>query len=287
VHESVITELIVRHLSITKVTVMPDFKFDSKQTKWSGNNALACAMASELAYSYGATIAATAKKWGYPQSVFLDRRETQGFVASNSDMILVAFRGTEPKKLLDWMTDADIALTDFLGGKVHAGFLRALENIWDDLTSAIAALQTNSQSVWITGHSLGAALATLAAARFRLQFAKPVYGIYTYGSPRVGNTEFQMRFNQLCQLTTFRYVNNADAVTRVPLRETSYRHIGTFVYFNANGAIESDVHWWNQFVDSVTGDVEGFLTGKVAALNDHSMKNYVARCKSNLPINPF
>ncbi len=266
---------------------MPNFTFDPNQTKWSSNNALACAMASQLAYSDSAAIATTAKNWGFAQSVFFDHRETQGFITSNSDMILIAFRGTEPKKLLDWMTDAEIAMADFLGGKVHAGFLRALDNIWDDLTSAITTLQTSAQSVWVTGHSLGAALATLAAARFRLQLAKPVNGIYTYGSPRVGDTDFQMRFNQLCELTTFRYVNNADGVTRVPPREMGYRHIGTLVYFDADGKITSDVHRWNQFLDSVKGDVEGFLTGKVAVLDDHLIKNYISRCETNLGKNPF
>ena len=266
---------------------MPKFSFDPNQTKWSSNNALACAMASQLAYSEGGAIDKAVKGWGFAKSVFLDRRETQGFVASNANMILISFRGTEPKQLLDWMTDADAIPVDFLGGKVHAGFLRALNYIWDDVTSAIAALQTDAQSVWITGHSLGAALATLAVGKFRIELAKPVNGVYTYGSPRVGDTDFQMRFNHLCQLTTFRYVNNADVVTRVPTREMGYRHIGTLLYFDDKGNIQSDIHWWNQFVDSIKGDVEGFLTGKVAALDDHFINNYIARCDANLGKNPF
>jgi triacylglycerol lipase len=267
---------------------MPNFAFDAQQTAWSDRNALSCAMAAQLAYSDAPAVDAGIKSWGFSQSVFLDRRGTQGFLAGSDEMILVAFRGTEPAKLKDWMTDADVDPVGFLGGKVHAGFLRALRGIWDDLNAAIDTLQRRSQSLWITGHSLGAALATLATARFRLESGTPVHGLYTFGSPRVGDGDFGLRFNQDFQGQTFRYVNNADVVTRVPNRVPfGYRHVGTFLFFDDAGDIQSDVHWWNKFLNEVQGNIDDLLSGKIAALDDHFIANYIRNAQKNLGKNPF
>lgn len=66
-----------------------------------------------------------------------------------------------------------------------------------------------------------------------------------------------------------------------------YRDVGTFVYFDHNGDVQADIHWWNQFLDTVKGDVTELLTGKVAPLDDHFIKNYVAMAEKNLGKNPF
>nr|WP_090580074.1 lipase family protein [Nitrosomonas sp. Nm58] len=86
--------------------------------------------------------------------------------------MLVAFRGTEPDDLKDWLTDAQFDLTDGsiknIKNKVHRGFHEALNAAWPQLEGAIADLRTHNQAIWVTGHSLGAALATLAVARLSL-----------------------------------------------------------------------------------------------------------------------
>ncbi|MCK7478059.1 MAG: lipase family protein [Candidatus Moduliflexus flocculans] len=84
------------------------------------------------------------------------------------------------------MTNANFWLTDWTNGsKVHRGFKSALEEVWDDLFPYLKALQGRGCRIWMTGHSLGAALATLAADRYG-----EVQGVYTFGSPRVGNGRF-------------------------------------------------------------------------------------------------
>jgi triacylglycerol lipase len=266
---------------------MDDFEFDCDQTQWSAFNALWCAKASQLAYADGAQMDATLKGWGFSQLVSLNCRETSGFVAGNDKMVLVAFRGTEPEKLRDWMTDVDIPLVDFLGGKAHAGFARAITYVWDDMLAAIKSMQTNAQSLWFTGHSLGAALATLAAARLRLESDTAVNGLYTFGSPRVGDADLAMRFNQDFRSRNFRYVNNADVVTRVASRALGYRDVGTFLFFDKTGSIQSDMHWWNLFLNTVEGNMDDLLSGKVAPLDDHFIANYIANAEKNLGANPF
>jgi triacylglycerol lipase len=267
---------------------MAEFHFDTNQTRWSDRNAFACALAAQLAYADAQTIDSTVKQWGFRRSIFLDRFGTQGFLAGGDEMILLAFRGTEPAMLKDWMADMDVEPVGFLGGEVHLGFLRALRAVWSDVTAGIAALQTGAQSLWLTGHSLGAALATLAAARLRIEAGTPLNGLYTFGSPRVGNGDFTSRFDQVLKVQTFRYVNNADVVTRVPNRVPfGYRHVGTFLYFDEHGDIETDEHWWNRFLNAVQGDAMELLSGKIAPLDDHFIANYIANTQRNLGKNPF
>jgi hypothetical protein len=82
--------------------------------------------------------------------------------------------------------------------------------------------------IWLTGHSLGAALATLAADRFQ-----DVQGLYTFGSPRVGDRQFQKNF----QLRAYRVVNGDDIVARVPPKGI-YRHVGALKFIDHQGRID-------------------------------------------------
>jgi triacylglycerol lipase len=267
---------------------MSDFAFDSKQTGYSGNNALACALASQLAYSAPDVIAATAKGWGFTRVVPFESDLAHGYAAGNDDMVLVAFRGTDPSNLKDWMTDMDAEPVGFLTGVVHLGFLRSVRSVWDQVTGAIATLQTRGQSIWFTGHSLGAAQATVAVAKLRLEQARPVHGLYTYGSPRVGDGALTQSFDQDFAAQTFRFVNDSDVVTRVPMREPfGYRHCGTLMFFDENGVLQTDVHFWNQFVDILQGDMDAMLDGKVAPLDCHFIANYVDAARANRTLKPF
>jgi len=205
---------------------------------------------------------------------------------SNADAVLVAFRGTQPGDLKDWITDADAIQAHTEVGPAHLGFWSALQSVWSPLEQAIADHQDRGQSLWFTGHSLGAALATLAVARLRLDL-KPIHSLYTYGSPRAGSLEFTDRFDGDFGEFTFRYINNSDVVTRVPTREMGYSHVGTSLTFDAGGAVHADMHFWNKFLERMKGDLNEFLHGKFALFNDHAIQNYVANAEQNLPVDPF
>ena len=201
-------------------------------------------------------------------------------------MIIVAFRGTEPKKLQDWLTDADFDLVEGPFGQVHDGFNRALRHVWRDLARSIKEFQDNGQSLWFTGHSLGAALATLAVATLREE-DKPVHGLYTFGQPRTGDRHFERTFNADFKPRCFRFVNNNDVVTRVPLRAMKYSHVGTFLYFDADGNLTDDLHWWYRFLDRVEGRIEDLGKLGTDGIKDHSMNRYIANLEQNTGVNPF
>ncbi|HAM72840.1 MAG TPA: lipase [Verrucomicrobiales bacterium] len=270
---------------------MKPFDFNPNTTRWEAKNAVALALASKLAYRGPAAVDSMVRQWGFERSTFLAspkgaRWDTQAFVASRADMVLVAFRGTEPDDLKDWITDADCVQATTEVGGVHYGFWSALESIWEPLLAAIESHQDRAQSLWFTGHSLGAALATLAVARLRRKL-KPVHSLYTYGSPRVGTAEFSDRFDRDFSDYTFRYVNNADVVTRVPTREMGYSHVGQTLYFDAEGEVHADMHFWNRFLEVIKGDLEELLQGKLALFSDHAVDNYIDRALKNLSRDPF
>lgn len=264
------------------------FEFVPNTTRWNAKNALASALASKLAYENPQTVAQTARQWGFERTDFIDaaHSDTQLFVTSNASTVLVAFRGTQPDDLKDWITDADVVMAHTDLGPVHYGFWLALRSVWPRLEAALASHRDRGQSLWITGHSLGAALATLATARLR-QTLVPINGLYTFGSPRPGSNAFSDRFDHDFGDFTFRYVNNADIVTRLPTRSMGYSHVGTTLMFDAEGQVQADSHWWNSFLERVRGTLTEMLHGNIAAFADHASEHYVDNAQKNLAINPF
>ncbi|HYL76751.1 MAG TPA: lipase family protein [Bryobacteraceae bacterium] len=172
-------------------------------------------------------------------SNFGPKTDTNGFVAQNATTVLVAFRGTNPRERIDWIIDFN-ALKDkgaFPGAQVHEGFFDALGAVWGQTLSGKQILpgrllNRGNRAVWITGHSLGGALAELAAARTILESGIPVQGVYTFGQPRVGNDAFARKMETPLGSRIFRFINNLDIVPRVPLYGMGYRHYGTEIFFN-------------------------------------------------------
>ena len=268
---------------------MPDiaFSFDSKTTRYRPANAYWLGRFAKLAYSDANGIKKAVAAWGFHKFRFFDRDDTQAFAAGSADAVIVAFRGTEPKELQDWMTDADCRLVDGPFGKVHAGFYGALREVWDEVAATIAQFQDRAQSLWFTGHSLGAALAVLAVAELRAKPDKPVYGLYTFGQPRAGDRDFERTFDQYFKSLCFRFVNNNDLVTRVPPRALGYSHVGTFLYFDEDGDLKDDPGFWFRFLDRAKGAVEDLGKPGLDGVNDHGMDRYLANLKKNLPVNPL
>lgn len=169
---------------------------------------------------------------GPPRAVALD----------GPDALIVAFRGTslpvppvpenlspaQVARLVDWILgNEDLKIDARLfpasreaGGRVHGGFLQAFQAISDQLDAA-AASRRPDQALWLTGHSLGGALALLAASHLR---ESNVTGVYTYGCPRVGDAEFVAT---LPSCVNRRFVHRDDLIPNTPPSwPLGYRHAG-------------------------------------------------------------
>jgi hypothetical protein len=154
------------------------------------------------------------------------KTDTQAFLVSNGEYAVLAFRGTEVTKKKDIVTDVRASKVSIIEGRVHRGFLDAYNSIRVDILKALKKVL--GLPLYITGHSLGAALATVATnylenevvggAPMRDQIA----ACYTFGSPRVGNKQYDKEFKS----AIYRIVNTTDIVTVVPLLAMGYLHIG-------------------------------------------------------------
>ncbi len=148
---------------------------------------------------------------------------------------VVCFRGTS--KIRQWLLNLTALPEPFQEDKpdayVHKGFKLLFDSLWPEVEAALEEVQ---EPLLYTGHSLGAAFATLAAARRR------PYAMYTFGSPRVGNNKF---LQPLEDLLYFRVVNHHDLVTLVPDVITTdrvypFHHLKRFIYLDENGGFHEN-----------------------------------------------
>jgi len=148
---------------------------------------------------------------------------SHALLALNDDnaLAVLSFRGTDKDDPTDLMDDLNATPQPWqAGGKVHSGFAKALLEVWPGVK---AALQEFAQYRFLfTGHSLGAAMATLASS-----LQKPA-ALYTIGSPLVGDQAFA---DLLQGLENHRYVDCCDLVTRVPPEVLGYAHIPGKIYY--------------------------------------------------------
>ncbi len=247
-------------------------------------NAVALVRAAELSYAEPDLIEETViREWGYDRCHFLDGGGTQVYLASSDDCVVVCFRGTEINAIEDWVTDADLALVRGpMDGMVHAGFYNALSDVWQLIDRQLNRLdQHGRKSVFLTGHSLGAALAALAAARWH-DLGRRVKAVYTFGQPRTGDETFARNFNFEYKAAAFRVVNHNDLVTRIPPRSLGYSHLGTLQYITSDGQLVDDMQWWQRFLDGwhvALGHVFHWAKDGVA---DHRIGQYRLLLESHL-----
>ena len=197
-----------------------------KTTGFDIQNAYACAFAARIVYISPEQIADEVAKALELNSFRLVESPTiQGFVAAGETATLVTFQGSE-RDFDDWagnMKAAFIPGPFGNGERVHRGFGKALNNVFDEVSANIEALANPGAPLFITGHSCGAAFATLLAARL-LSTGRDFHSLYTFGSPRVGCRRFRDIYEHLDENRTFRIVNRHDIVARIPPRLMRYRH---------------------------------------------------------------
>ncbi len=186
------------------------------------------------------TISAVLDRIGFSGEFFdsssgADGRGTHALLAFSTDpdpakrLTVVAFRGTDADDPTDLVDDGDFRQIKWhVGGCVHHGFAAALDGVLEPLMAALGDVQGR---LLFTGHSLGAAMATLLAS-----IRKPD-ALYTFGSPLVGDAKF---VETLAGVDSRRFVDCCDVVTRIPPPELGlepYAHYGDPYYIDQDGAI--------------------------------------------------
>lgn len=198
-------------------------------------------------------------------------RKPFGFALASrkGDHYIVAFRGTQD--LDDWFTDADafqVGLSRRLGGdapgldqaRVHQGFQLLAISLSREVCAAAERFKAKVP-VYVTGHSLGGAVAALTALMLKTHMKRPEVRLYSYAAPRVGDPAFVSAYNTLLP-SSYRVVNLADVVPLVPPRQLD--------------------HW--RYGD--VGTEWGFLNQSGDVVGNHGMdarNNYLAACEAGVP----
>lgn len=163
-----------------------------------------------------------------PPTTFNDpATDAQGYATVGRDgTAYVVFRGTQPDRATDILCDADAVPVSWPGGgRVHRGFLRAANALFPAVDAWLG--ERGGADLMVTGHSLGAAMATLLAARV------PRAALVTLGSPRVGNRDFA---RLLAGRDVWRYVDCCDRVADLP-PAVGYKHLDGERYIDRTGRV--------------------------------------------------
>lgn len=177
---------------------------------------------------------------------------------AGSDAAYLVFRGTD--KSIDWINNLQFRQQIYPYGdgnsdvQFHRGFMSAYFAVRDQVLAAVE--KAPQPNLIITGHSLGGALATIAALDLQYNITsqrEQAIRVRTFGAPRVGNGALAESYNRRVPDTT-RFVFGWDIVTRVPRLWQGYRHVGQEVMLGSR--------WTWQIVSR--------------RFSDHNISNYIA-----------
>ncbi len=234
--------------------------------KFSWKNATFMARLSHHAYTGLKDFKKTFKK-DWKDIKMFSHGGTECYILTCPQNYIVVFRGTEPTSWED--IKADVQFRKVKG--IHRGFTAALDDVWISLIQDYNK-NAKGKQLLVTGHSLGAALATLYSARIN----DPDSVCYTFGSPRTGT---KGSVNKML-FTAYRFRNNNDIVTKVPPEFLGFSHKSDkTTYFDIDGNVKEGYSRWYMIKEWFKGTGRGILKGKVDGFSDHSMGGYYELCK--------
>ncbi len=295
-------------------------KSASGSSTYSPQMALTLAKAAYLAYQDKQFVAEIVGRWGTALTgrseqdiirrdfrYFNNRgRDTQAYMFRTDAFMVLAFRGSQEPK--DWMTNLTMQLRNFTiqkdgvttlssyQGRVHTGFFLAWAIIEKSVLAQIQRwredLANDGQPMvplYVTGHSLGGALATMATAAL-VEGGIDVAGVYTFGQPRVGDRTFVKQLRASTQGKIFRFVNHNDIVPHVPPPFSVwnptrfYSHVGAASYFNGKGVLTAKANYTlgARLTDMALGLAQGITKPGFDHITDHRMEYYISHLERAL-----
>jgi triacylglycerol lipase len=212
---------------------------------------------------------------GFTLAAAYDDGLTQGFLARSEDFAALVFRGTSSQA--DWRTNlrAQLAPVQTPGGRtvrLHAGFLDAFAGLEQTLRADLDAHVGDKLGLYIAGHSLGGALAQIAAAMLERD---TLAACYTFGAPRVGD----QRFDEVVKCPHYRIVNGWDLVTTLPPPfPSAFRHSGDprLLTGEERMPLRRDRAWPTRAAQNIAG-IGLAIVGRNVLLEDHGIGHYVRR----------
>lgn len=202
-------------------------------------------------------------KFSVAESIVEEATDTHALVIDGVDRIVVAFKGTTSMRnlktsmkiyherlinVVPTRLDANNELQrlrvifgrSYEAAKIHKGFAIAYASVAHRVMRRIKKLiDERPRPVFLTGHSLGGALATICSLDvwIKLRISRRQIFVSTFGSPRVGNEAFRRIYNSVIALH-WRIVVDPDMIAKLP--KVGYRHVGKKVLLTAFGEMFID-----------------------------------------------
>ena len=185
---------------------------------------------SEIAYQPPWEAIASYRDLGFTECMPVVQGSMIGYIITGDDVTVIAFRGTDFSEVSDWMANLDRSGTPTGHGKVHEGFYSAYKSMKPQVVEILKA--RDSTHLWVTGHSLGGALALLCAYDLESNEDRDLNGVITFGQPMVARQQFATHIDKLLLGRYARFVNRDDVVPKVP---PSHVACGSLVWFKETG----------------------------------------------------
>jgi triacylglycerol lipase len=231
------------------------------------SEAFRCAQAAWLAYLESSELAAESAAAGFVLRDSLERRSHAAIVLDRDDVRIVAFRGTD--EAADWWTNLNILFRRTAWGIAHRGFWDATDLFWPGVQRHVQDAVVEGRRVWLSGHSLGGAMATIASARLLCENERAVDGLCTFGQPPVGGGKFRRNCDRVLGTRYVRIVNHTDSVVDGGL----FSHAGHLWYFDTGGRLHLTS---KPFVQSVRDQWKANeMLGGLYMFGAHGMKQYL------------
>lgn len=252
-----------------------------------------------LSYESERKIEELAAQWGFSQPdrmyQFFYQNDIQAFVLGDSERVVVSFRGTDT--LCNMITDLNFRKIAPWNNEieVHAGFWNGLQEVWpkvkDSITQFLNTFTERRQKpeIYFTGHSLGGAMALLAA--YDLQQNKAIESstmhVYTFGQPKCGNQAFAQAV-QTCIPHYHRVVNYLDPVSVIPtssmLGNSHYMHTGHMQWLNFQNTFLHDQEQYEKALEKTDAYGKPLLRRHefkyLQHVMDHQMTSYEANLRN-------
>eukprot|EP00177_Eucheuma_denticulatum_P001215 GFKZ01002194.1.p1 GENE.GFKZ01002194.1~~GFKZ01002194.1.p1 ORF type:complete len:1182 (+),score=161.31 GFKZ01002194.1:390-3935(+) len=222
------------------------------------------------------------------KQVRCEMTDTQALVVDCSDRIIITFKGTTSMRnlrtslqmnheRLSMIIRTSVSGEDeagrlkrlfgrrYINGKIHKGFAVAYRNVADEIMEEVRVLRERKQRpVFLTGHSLGGALATICSLDLwvKLDISRREIFVSTFGSPRVGNKDFASVYKEVVPLH-WRIVVDPDMIAKLP--NVGYTHVGKKVVLTPHG---------DMFIDPSALEARPW-TGETAVFAYHRKASYM------------